>query len=48
MSPPIIFGDTRNLIMAPHNTSYFELSSHLRAADIMFIPPTSGEANPLN
>lgn len=40
LSPPIIYGDTRNLIMAPHNTSYFELLSHLRAADIMFIPPT--------
>jgi hypothetical protein len=27
--------------MAPHNTSYFELLSHLRAADIMFIPPSA-------
>lgn len=39
MAAPIIYGDTRNLIMAPHNTSYFELLSHLRAADIKFIPP---------
>jgi hypothetical protein len=39
LSPPIIYGDTRNLIMAPHNTSYFELLSHLRAADIVYIPP---------
>ena len=39
LAPPIIYGDTRNLIMAPHNTSYFELLSHLRAADIVFIPP---------
>ena len=39
MSAPIIYGDTRNLTMAPHNTSYFELLSHLRAADIMFISP---------
>jgi len=31
--------------MAPHNVSYFELMSHLRAADIMFIQPgqTSGQ-----
>lgn len=42
LAPPIIYGDTRNLIMAPHNTSYFELLSHLRAADIMFIPPITG------
>lgn len=41
LAPPIIYGDTRNLIMAPHNTSYFELMAHLRAADIMFIPPPS-------
>jgi len=39
LEPPIIYGDTRNLVMAPHNTSYFELLTHLRAADIVFIPP---------
>ena len=39
MSQPIIFGDTRNLVMAPHNTSYFEMLTHLRAADLLFIPP---------
>jgi hypothetical protein len=27
--------------MAPHNTSFFELLSHLRAADIMFLAPAS-------
>jgi hypothetical protein len=27
--------------MAPHNASYFELMNHLRAADIVFIPPGS-------
>lgn len=39
MAPPIIYGDTRNLTMAPHNVSYLELNNHLRAADIFFIPP---------
>lgn len=39
MCPPIIYGDSRNLIMAPHNTSYFEILNHLRAADILFIAP---------
>lgn len=39
MCQPIIYGDTRNLTMAPHNTSYFEMLTHLRAADILFIPP---------
>lgn len=39
--PPVIYGDTRNLTMAPHNTSYFEIMNHLRAADIPFIPPGS-------
>ena len=42
LAPPVIYGDTRTLIMAPHNASYFELLSHLRAADIMFIPPVTG------
>ena len=41
MEPPIIYGDTRNLIMSPHNCSYFELTNHLRAADILFISPGS-------
>lgn len=41
LSPPVIYGDTRNLVMAPHNGSYFELMNHLRAADIVFIPPGS-------
>lgn len=36
--PPIIYGDTRNLLMAPHNTAYFELQNHLKNADIVFIP----------
>jgi hypothetical protein len=36
ISAPIIYGDTRNLLMAPHNASYFELLTHLRAADIVF------------
>jgi len=25
MSPPVIYGDTRSLTMAPHNASYPEL-----------------------
>ena len=35
----MIYGDTRNLTMAPHNAAYFELPSHLRAADIPFVAP---------
>ena len=31
--------------MAPHNSSYFDLLSHLRAADIMFIPPGPPQPN---
>jgi TBCC domain-containing protein 1 len=39
MCPPIIYGDSRNLTMAPHNTSYFDIMTHLREADISFIAP---------
>lgn len=39
MCPPIVFGDTRNLAIAPHNASYFEMMNHLRAADIGFVQP---------
>jgi len=39
MCPPIIYGDTRNLTMAPHNTSYFEIMNHLKEADIVFCHP---------
>ncbi|CDW72648.1 tubulin binding cofactor c domain-containing protein [Stylonychia lemnae] len=41
LCPPIIYGDTIGLIMAPHNSSYFEIMNHLRAADIIFIQPGS-------
>lgn len=39
MSPPVIYGDTSHLVMAPHNASYFDLFVHLREAGIAFIPP---------
>ena len=32
--PPVIFGDTRSLTLAPHNAGYPELSNHLREAGI--------------
>ena len=34
MSPPVIFGDTRSLTVAPHNASYPDLTKHLRQAGI--------------
>ncbi len=33
-SPPVIFGDTRSLQLAPHNASYPELSNTLREAGL--------------
>lgn len=37
LCPPIIYGDTRNLTMAPHNASYTELFTHLKNADIAYV-----------
>eukprot|EP00347_Sterkiella_histriomuscorum_P018435 403345520 len=45
MCQPIIYGDSRNLTMAPHNTSYFEMMNHLRAADIGFVSPGQQVSN---
>ena len=36
MYPPIVYGDTRNLRLAPHNVSYEKLTEHLHAAGIKF------------
>jgi hypothetical protein len=33
-SLPILFGDNKNIIMAPHNVGYKELIDHLKAAKI--------------
>jgi len=41
LSSPIIYGDTRNLTIAPHNVSYYELANHLKAADLVFVAPGS-------
>lgn len=34
--PPIVYGDTRNLRLAPHNASYDKLGEHLVRAGIKF------------
>ena len=34
--PPIVYGDTRNLRMAPHNAMYAHLPEHLSRAGIPF------------
>ena len=34
LSPPVIYGDTRSLQLAPHNASYPELANQLREAGI--------------
>lgn len=34
--PPIVYGDTRNLRLAPHNANYDKLSEHLVRAGIKF------------
>jgi hypothetical protein len=39
VSGPVIYGDSRGLIMSPHNCSYPELLTHLREADIAFVAP---------
>ena len=31
---PIIYGDTRNIVMAPHNTAYTELAAKVTASNI--------------
>ena len=39
LEAPIIYGDTRSLTLAPHNAGYYELSTHLKSADIAHIVP---------
>ena len=34
--PPVVYGDTRNLRLAPHNATYDKLSDHLVKAAIKF------------
>lgn len=34
--PPIVYGDTRNLRLAPHNASYLMMLEHLKKANIPF------------
>ena len=34
MGPPVVFGDTRSLTMAPHNAGYPELKDHLMKAGL--------------
>ena len=36
LAPPVIFGDTRSLTLAPHNASYPELENSLMEAGINF------------
>lgn len=36
LAPPVIFGDTRSLMLAPHNASYPELENSLKAAGINY------------
>ena len=38
-SAPIVYGDTRNLRMAPHNASYPMMTEHLKKANIKFERP---------
>ncbi len=39
ISPPLIYGDVRSLVLAPHNAAYFDMISHLKNADITFTTP---------
>ena len=41
MSPPVIFGDTRSLTLAPHNASYLDLEKHLKIAGINVMSKTT-------
>ena len=34
-TPPVVFGDTRSLVLAPHNASYPELVNKLKEAGII-------------
>ena len=38
--PPIVYGDTRNLRMAPHNVMYSNLPNHLVSANIKYEVPS--------
>ena len=38
--PPIVYGDTRNLRMAPHNVMYSSLPNHLVSANIKYEVPS--------
>jgi hypothetical protein len=37
-TPPVVFGDTRSLVLAPHNASYPELVNKLKEAGIVIKP----------
>lgn len=39
MGPPIIYGDTRNLLLGPHNAGYSDLSQKLEQASINIQTP---------
>jgi hypothetical protein len=39
--PPIVYGDTRNLRMGPHNADYNNLADYLKQAEIKFERPVS-------
>lgn len=43
-SPPVIFGDTRSLMLAPHNASYPDLAVQLREAGINIKLPQKSES----
>lgn len=43
--PPIVYGDTRNLRMAPHNATYQFMTAHLQRAGIPFQAPDSKPAD---
>ena len=43
--PPIVYGDTRNLRMAPHNVSYAYMPEHLKRASVKFEIPFSEHDN---
>jgi len=40
-STPIVYGDTRNLRMAPHNAHYAAMLEHIKRANIKFDPTES-------
>ena len=48
LSSPVIYGDSRGIVMSPHNCAYPELMSHLREADISFIAPGAVVSNQIN